>query len=551
MRHIGILRLLASITAITMFAALALLVNTPAQELKQESSHPVLLSIAVTPTDASILPNRDIQFTATGTFSDGSTHDLTWSVTWSSSVPAAATINRVGAARALAVGQTTIEAALGAINGSTILNVVLGGGFALTGSLNTARYWHTGTLLNNGLVLIAGGTTGSYGGGFLAIAELYNPATGTFSYTGSLNTARYWHTGTLLNNGLVLIAGGVTFNNSGIANAEMYNPATGTFTPTGSMNTARLAHTATLLNNGMVLIAGGGIASAELYNPATGTFSYTGSMNAARFMHTATLLNNGMVLIAGGGIASAELYNPATGTFSHTGSLNTARDYFTATLLNNGTVLMVAGYNGFTVTSAELYDPASETFSYTTGSLNTPRYGQSATLLNNGMVLIAGGGDFSVPYYLSSAELYDPATGTFSYATGSMNAARYLDTATLLNNGRVLMAGGFPVSSLNSAELYEPVLCPPPDLKSIAITPATSTLSPGETQRFIAIGKFSDGTTQQLASVTWSSSNPAVVEISNDASNPGVGLAIAAGTVRIEASAVWVRGWARLTVQQK
>jgi len=116
----------------------------------------------------------------------------------------------------------------------------------------------------------------------------------------------------------------------------------------------------------------------------------------------------------------------------------------------------------------------------------------------------------------------------------------------------VLIAGGVGMYQYEtSAELYEPVLCPPPDLESIAVTPATSTLSPGETQRFIAMGKFSDGTTQQLASVTWSSSNPAVAQISNDASNPGVGLAIAPGTVKIEASAVWVRGWATLTVQKK
>src|SRR5208283_4763862 len=100
-------------------------------------------------------------------------------------------------------------------------------------------------------------------------------------------------TATLLNNGMVLFAGGISSPDT----AELYNPATGTFTPTGNMQTPRLYHTATLLSNGMVLMAGGEnsngnylspIANAELYNPATGTFTSTGSLNTVRASHTAT-----------------------------------------------------------------------------------------------------------------------------------------------------------------------------------------------------------------------------------------------------------------------
>jgi hypothetical protein len=351
------------------------------------------------------------------------------------------------------------------------------GTFVPTGSLNNAREAHTATLLNNGTVLVAGGsdTTST-----LVSAELYDPATGIFTLTGSLNTSRGGHTATLLNNGMVLVAGG--FGTGGaLASAELYDPATGIFTLTGRMNATRGGHTATLLNNGKVLIAGGGtnpfgtLASAELYDPATGIFTLTGSLNTSREGHTATLLNNGLVLIAGGDnsptglLNSAELYDPATGNFTFTGSLSTARDGNTTTLLNNGTVLIAGGSDstGNSTASAELYDPTAGIFTLT-GSLNTARGRATATLLNDGMVLIAGG--FGTTSSVATAELYSPATGTFTPNAG-LNTARHYHTATLLNKGTVLVAGGFEIIStgtgttfLASAELYEQVVVLPTSL---------------------------------------------------------------------------------------
>src|SRR5258708_78699 len=193
-------------------------------------------------------------------------------------------------------------------------------------------------------------------------------------------------------------------------------------------------------------------------------------MNAARENATATRLPDGKVLIAGGfdnasALSSIELYQPGPNRFAHTAKtpvMNTARSGATATLLRNGKVLIAGGSDGSTLlSSTELYHPGSNRFAdpASTPVMNTARDYATATLLPNGKVLIAGGfGDAGV---LSSTELYDPATNTFapSNATPEMNSARVADTATLLRNGKVLIAGGFnfiTFPSLSSTELYDP-----------------------------------------------------------------------------------------------
>jgi hypothetical protein len=181
-----------------------------------------------------------------------------------------------------------------------------------------ARFRHTATLLQNGKVLITGGTSLDSSNPTVT-AEVYDPATGTFTVTGAMATAREEHTATLLADGKVLIVGGegpVTGSSElqPTATVEVYDPSTGLFSTTGSMTAARSLHTATLLPSGKVLVAGGGDdnSTAEVYDPATGYFSITGGMEIGRSGHTATLLPNGSVLVAGGGIfaglASAELY---------------------------------------------------------------------------------------------------------------------------------------------------------------------------------------------------------------------------------------------------
>ncbi len=228
------------------------------------------------------------------------------------------------------------------------------------------------------------------------------------------------------------------------------------FVSTGSLVTARYRHTATLLPSGKVLVAGGyngsgNLSSAELYDSASGIFAATGALSTARSFHTATLLPSGKILVVGGAgngsyLSSAELYDPATGTFTATGPLATARQFHTATLLPSGKVLVAGGDNGGVLSSAELYDAVSGVFT-STGPLATARYGHTATLLPSGNVLVTAG--YKQGSLLDSAELYDPATGTFT-ATGPLATARQSHTATLLPSGKVLVGGATPAPSLLS-----------------------------------------------------------------------------------------------------
>jgi hypothetical protein len=503
---------------------------------------PGVPTVTITSPLSSIAVSGTEQITAT--VKDGGGNIISGAtISWASSTPSVASINSgSGTVMGLLPGTTQITASANGITSAPVTLTVTPG-FLNIETLVNARALTSATMLDNGLALFAAGMNSA---GILNTAELYNPATATFNLTGNLNTPRYDHTATLLDNGMVLIAGG--WNAGGIVgSAELYNSSAGTFAPTGNLITARLYHTATHLQNGMVLIAGGSNgtgtiwSSAELYDPTTGVFTPTGSLNAARRLATATLLNDGTVLIAGGfdssgaALASAEIYNPETGTFTLTGDLGTARAAHTATLLNGGMVLIAGGSPSdasgeVPLSSAELYNPASGTFS-PTGSLNAARTVASATLLNNGTVLVAGGSGPGSPNLttLTTAEIYDPTAATFS-TTGSLNVPHDTQAALLLPNGFVLFAGNYYLPTEKSpAELYEPATFTPPGLQSISVSPASSTVSPGAYQPYIATGTFATGT-QPLTSVVWSSSDTTMAEISNDGSNLGTAVAVGSPT---------------------
>jgi Kelch motif/Galactose oxidase, central domain len=326
-------------------------------------------------------------------------------------------------------------------------------------SMHIARASQSSTLLPNGKVLIAGGFSGSGGESEpYRTTELYDPRSGTFESGADMTIGRSGHTATLLKDGKVLIVGGWTGRYDIRRSAELYDPATNTFVRTGEMVVERAGNTATLLRDGRVLIAGGEdrdenkLASAEVYDPATGKFTLTSSMAEPRAAHTATALKDGKVLIAGGSSGhypaqtvyrSAEIFDPATGKFTPTGAMTTPRHKHAAILLRSGKVLIVGGSDNRDwhgeYASAEIYDPASGTFA-ATDSMHTARFKipRAAALLPNGRVLVAGGGPF--------AELYDEAKGTFTKVPGSLGAARFFASTTLLPGGKALITGGYAES---------------------------------------------------------------------------------------------------------
>lgn len=253
---------------------------------------------------------------------------------------------------------------------------------------------------------------------------------------------------------------------------------TGLWSKAGGLITGREEHTATLLRDGNVLIAGGtdgrntALASAEIYHPATNRWTPAHSMAAARFDHTATLLPSGKVLVVGGlagplpfgSLASSELYDPTTDSWSASAPMRVSRARQTATLLQDGRVLVVGGLSlvvregglvPSVATGAEVYDPTSNRWS-TTAQVGFDRLDQTATLLADGRVLVAGGhGDVTT---FNSTEIYDPSADRWISAA-PMGARRFGHAATLLSDGDVLVVGGNGNDTdtpLTSAEIYDP-----------------------------------------------------------------------------------------------
>ncbi|HKR50030.1 MAG TPA: peptidoglycan DD-metalloendopeptidase family protein [Pseudonocardiaceae bacterium] len=251
------------------------------------------------------------------------------------------------------------------------------GQWTFTGNLNTARR-HTVVIgLNNGKVLAATGALGAPDGNrFLNSAELYDPATGSWSPTGSAPVRRESADGVLLRDGRVMVVGGYTCCDSFPPETDLYDPSTGTWSRAGDRPHGGGGMALVSLPDGRVLSVGGGYgnnggpnesAEAALFDPSTGQWTATASPHFARSGANAIVLPDGKVLIAGGGPAESELFDPATNTWSVGPALNVPRGNGHMTVLDTGDVLMAAGYNTTgPITVTELYNdaPTTDRFTY-------------------------------------------------------------------------------------------------------------------------------------------------------------------------------------------
>ena len=344
-------------------------------------------------------------------------------------------------------------------------------------SMLSKRALHTMTRLPSGKVVAIGGTDPFLAYESLATAEVFDPVTNTWAWTGSMSVGREEHMSTLLADGRILVSGGQNPTNVAwypstfvLDSAEVFDPASGTFAPVGPMNQYRLGHQATRLADGRVLLTGGhanqGIifggfganppettATAEIFDPVTNLFTpVPASMTMPRAYHSATLLADGRVLIVGGnGTAtnSAEIFDPASSSFSAIAAPTGPRRTHGAVRLDDGRVLL-AGGTGNSGT-AEFFDPATQTFSALPAMAASFGFWSVIDRMSDGRIYLYSDG---------ASQLFNPTTNVFTHV-GSAEVGGLFAAGVALPNKRMLISGGqdfvpFTFVSRDAASIFIP-----------------------------------------------------------------------------------------------
>ncbi len=598
---------------------------------------PTLVSIAVTPDSASIAPGTGIQFEAAGTFTDASTRNLTGEVVWSTDLSSVATIGASGLAAGVSGGATRVIASSGSISdyahlrvlppaltvtsitpasaviGTSVSAALVGIGFdasaalslernlisqgtwTATGSFTRGSYHGTLTKLNDGRVLLTGGTDPAVNGSQLTNADLYDPATGAWTAGPPMLHGRFMHASVLMADGRVMVAGSIVWPYDTV---EIFDPLLSTWTAAPPLAQGRSMIGAALLPDGRVLAVSGWdggnlMGKVEIYDPVANTWSPAPAMGTARRFAKMTTLNDGRVLVAGGeGVATAEIYNPITNAWTPAGTMSHSRQLHQVALLPDGKVLATGGWGPVGASSTtDVYDPEANTWT-AAAPMSGPR-GDHAMVLVNGTPMVIGGRNQLE--FLASTEFYDVSSNSWR-AGPRLMGTRFLPNAATLADGRVLVAAGYrPSVGLNTAEILNMTstqiqatgvtvadaehlsgtydltdaatgywdvvvresggrigrrgagfqVLPPPTLASIAVTPVTATIMPGTTAQFTAAGTFADGSTRTLTGeVAWSTDVSSVASVDEN----GLATGAASGRASVTAALGGISGQGVLNV---
>ncbi len=375
------------------------------------------------------------------------------------------------------------------------------GSIELAGDMNHGRYNHSATLLEDGRVLVTGGT--GDGKTSLSSAEVFDPKEETWTSVPDMAQPRMRHTATRMDSGRVLIAGGYLGNGYGFPSlfkhfngtgnishsaCELYDPVENAFAPAQPLNTGRFWHRAVKLQDGRVLVIGGlnvtqgALSSCEIYNPVNGQWSQAASLNLARARFTATLLNNGSVLITGGHngrskvpYSSCELYLPGEDKWIEISSMSRARGYHSGILMADGKVMVSGGFSGPGQpdwSDSEIFDPDSGTW-IMAGSMSLPRHNHESTLIPSDEVVIFSGSNCQTGGAHSGIEYYDSKEEIWKDTNIVMLGVKWA-LATTLENGQVLITGGLTCLEASAASF---IYSPPEEKKDDSAIPGFQTIT--------------------------------------------------------------------------
>ncbi len=357
------------------------------------------------------------------------------------------------------------------------------------GSMLLSRYNHTATLLEDGRVLVVGGTID--GRMSIGSCEIYDPDEDSWKAAANLEQKRMRHSAELLPSGKVLVSGGYVGTEEGhpsllmdynrtdaysLSTTEIFDPLSDTWEAGPELGQIGFWQASQVLPDGRVLLMGGineevgAVAYCEIFDPDDNIWSDAAPMNIPRARAIVTLLDDGSVLVTGGHDAidkvpfdSCERYYPDEDRWEVVSPMNRGRGYHSAVLLNDGQVLVSGGFSGLDLPDwqdGEIYDPVEDTWEMTS-EMAFPRHNQLSVVLPGGQAVIMCGSNCATGMCHSGFEYYDPEIDAWK-DTNLVVMGRKWATATELDNGKVLIVGGL---SCNEPTANVEIFSPPDDIE--------------------------------------------------------------------------------------